>query len=81
MVFDYSIKKKKTLFVLCKITINCLLSLQAALNERDLMSNKVKELMGENKTIKETQKNVQVLNVNKYIFFQKLPSLSLQEKC
>ena len=43
-----------------KLCENYLLSLQAALNERDLMSNKVKELIAENKTIKETQKNVQV---------------------
>ena len=34
--------------------------LQAALNERDILSNKVKEISSENKSIKEMQKSLQV---------------------
>ena len=78
MIFDVSTKNIHFYRVL-GLRENCLLSLQAALNERDLMSNKVKELIAENKTIKETQKNVQVLNIQLF-FTQILPSLLLKKK-
>ena len=77
MIFDVSTKKIHFYRVL-GLRENCLLSLQAALNERDLMSNKVKELIAENKTIKVTQKNVQVLNI-KLFFTQILPSLLIKK--
>ena len=77
MIFDVSTKKIH-FYRVVELRENCLLSLQAALNERDLMSNKVKELIAENKTIKETQKNVQVLNIQLF-FTQILPSLVLKK--